>query len=129
MEAFYLEIRNVHFWAVLSSGALLLLRGTALNLLGAGWALGWPLRYLSWVVDTVLLTSALMLTTIIRQFPFIDSWLTVKVLLLAPYLVLGYLALRAKSRRKRVVALLGAGAAFGFIYTVARAHQPLGLFA
>lgn len=129
MEPFYLEIRTVHIWAVLTSGALLLLRGLAVNLSAARWPMAAPLRYLSWTVDTVLLTAALMLTTIIRQFPFIDGWLTVKVVLLVPYIVLGYFALRAGSLRNRWLALAGAAATFYFIYTVARAHHPLGLFA
>lgn len=129
MEPFYLEIRTVHIWAVLTSGALLLLRGLAVNLFAARWPMAAPLRYLSWTVDTVLLTAALMLTTIIRQFPFIDAWLTVKVVLLVPYIVLGYFALRAGSPRNRWLALVGAAATFCFIYTVARAHHPLGLFA
>lgn len=129
MEPFYLEIRTVHIWAVLTSGALLLLRGLAVNLFAARWPMAAPLRYLSWTVDTVLLTAALMLTTIIRQFPFIDGWLTVKVVMLVPYIVLGYFALRAGSLRNRWLALAGAAATFYFIYTVARAHHPLGLFA
>ena len=129
MEPFYLEIRTVHIWAVLTSGALLLLRGLAVNLFAARWPMAAPLRYLSWTVDTVLLTAALMLTTIIRQFPFIDAWLTVKVVLLVPYIVLGYFALRAGSPRNRWLALVGAAATFCFIYTVARAHHPLGLLA
>ena len=37
MEPFYLEIRAVHIAAVLTSGALLLLRGLGLNLFGARW--------------------------------------------------------------------------------------------
>jgi len=129
MEPFYLEIRTAHIWAVLTSGALLLLRGMAVNLFAARWPMAAPLRYLSWTVDTVLLTAALMLTTIIRQFPFADAWLTVKVVLLVPYIVLGYFALRAGSPRNRWLALAGAAATFYFIYTVARAHHPLGPFA
>lgn len=126
MEAFYLEIRQVHIASVLTSGALLLLRGLALNLFGARWALAAPLRYLSWTVDTVLLTAALMLTTIIRQYPFADGWLTVKVILLAPYILLGYFALRGQNRTTRLQSLAGAALVFGYIYWVARAHHPLG---
>jgi uncharacterized membrane protein SirB2 len=42
-----------------------------------------PLRYLSYTIDTVLLTAALMLTAIVQQYPFVHAWLTVKVVLLA----------------------------------------------
>ena len=129
METFYLEIRAVHIGSALTSGALFLLRALALNLLGARWALAAPLRYLAWTVDTVLLTAALMLMTITGLDPVEDSWLTVKVLLVALYIVLGYLALRASSAQRRLAAMVGAVLVFGFIYTVARAHHPLGFFA
>jgi uncharacterized membrane protein SirB2 len=77
-------------------------------------------------VDTVLLTAALMLMTIIRQYPFANGWLTVKVLLVIPYVALGYMALRSATRRLRLISLAGAMLVFGYIYTVARAHHPLG---
>ena len=92
----------------------------------ARWALAAPFRYFSWTVDTVLLTAALMLTTIIRQYPFADGWLTVKVLLLAPYILLGSYALRGQNRRTRLLSLAGAALVFGYIYWVARTHHPLG---
>ena len=129
MVEFYLPIRHVHIAAVLTSATLLLARGLALNLAGARWPLAWPLRYLSWTIDTVLLTAALMLMTITHQDPVRHGWLTVKVLLLVPYIVLGYMALRGATRGKRLAALAGAAAIFGYIYSVARAHDPLGWFA
>ena len=129
MVEFYLEIRAVHIGSVMTSGTLFLLRGLALNLFGWRWALAWPLRYLSWTVDTVLLTAALMLMTIVHQYPVIDGWLTVKVVLLVPYIVLGYLALRGETRRVRLAAFAGAALTFRYIYSVARAHDPLGFLA
>jgi len=129
MEPFYLEIRAVHIGSALISGALFLLRALALNLFGARWPLAAPLRYLAWTIDSVLITAALMLMTIIHQLPGADAWLTVKVLLIALYVVLGYYALRAGSGRTRWAALAAAVLTFGMIYSVARAHHPLGLLA
>ena len=129
MEPFYLEIRAVHIGAVILSGALLLLRGVAHNLLNASWAMAWPIRALSYTVDTTLLTAALMLMTIVRQYPFVDSWLTMKVLLLLVYIFLGYLALWSATARTRWVSLGGAALVYGFIISIARAHSPLGIFA
>ena len=129
MVEFYLEIRAVHIGSVMTSGTLFLLRGLALNLFGWRWALAWPLRYLSWTVDTILLTAALMLMTIVHQYPVIDGWLTVKVVLLVPYIVLGYLALRGETRRVRLAAFAGAALTFLYSYSVARAHDPLGFLA
>ena len=129
MEPFYLEIRHVHIGSALLSGSLLLLRALAFNLLGARWPMASPLRYLSWSVDTVLLTAALMLMTITGLDPVQDSWLTVKVLLIVVYVVLGYYALRADSKRNRWLSFAAAAATFGFIYSIARAHHPLGFLA
>src|SRR3546814_8288233 len=77
MIEFYPEVRLVHIWAVIASGTLFALRGLALNL-GAAWPKAAPLRRLSYTIDTVLLIAALMLMTLVQQYPFVDAWLTVK---------------------------------------------------
>ena len=115
--------------AAFASVGLFLVRGAAL-LAGMAWPRALPLRYLSWTIDTVLLTAALMLTTLVRQYPFVHAWLTVKVVLLVVYIALGMLAFSARRGRPlRAAAWVAALAVFGFIYSVARAHHPLGLFA
>lgn len=130
MEAFYLEIRHVHMGAVFASGGLFLLRGLGVNLLGASWPMWAPVRYLSYTIDTVLLTAALMLMTIVHQFPFVHAWLTVKLVLLVVYIVLGSFALkRGKTRVARLGFFVGALLVFAFILSVARAHDPAGVFA
>lgn len=129
MEPYYAEIRLVHLFAVLTSGTLFFLRGLGINVFGARWPMLAPVRYLTYTVDTVLLTAALMLTTIIHQYPFVDAWLTVKVLLLVVYVGLGTYALkRGQTEKIRLYAWVGALAVFAFIASVARAHNPLGLF-
>ena len=86
-----------------------------------------PLRYLTYTVDTVLLTAALMLATLLHQYPFVHGWLTAKVLLLIVYVVLGTFALkRARTRRARAWCFVAASAVFLLIVGVARAHHPLG---
>lgn len=133
MIEFYAEIRLVHIGAVLVSGAIFLLRGTLLFSGGArpaAWAMAAPVRFLSYTVDTVLLTAALMLMTIVRQYPFVDAWLTAKVLLLALYIALGILAFRPGRRRPvRLACWLAALVVYAWIITVARAHDPLGVLA
>jgi uncharacterized membrane protein SirB2 len=129
MAEFYLQIKWVHIAAVIASGVLFFLRGGA-QLLGARWTMAAPLRYLSYAIDTVLLTAALMLATILHQMPFVNGWLTVKVLLLVVYIVLGSFALkRATNRRQQAICWIGALLVYGFIISVARAHSPLGIFA
>lgn len=130
MIEYYLQIQRVHIAAVLISGGLFLLRG--LMVLGgrrdlAMWA---PLRYLVYTNDTVLLTAALMLMTILNQYPFVNSWLTVKVLLLAIYIVIGALAFHGqRGTRSRAALWAAALAVYLYIISVARAHHPLGIFA
>ena len=129
MEAFYAEIRAAHIGAVVLSGLLMLLRGVARNALDARWTMAAPVRILSYTIDSILLTAALMLMTIGRQYPLVDSWLTTKVVLLVLYILLGYRALRAPNARSRWASLAGAALIYALIVGVARAHDPLGWFA
>jgi uncharacterized membrane protein SirB2 len=129
MIELYPEIKWVHIAAVLTSGGLFALRGLAM-LGGARWYMAAPLRYLSYTVDTVLLTAALMLATMLHQYPFIHAWLTVKVLLLALYVVLGSYALKRGATRTSRAWFLGAALlVYAFIISVARTHDPRGVFA
>src|SRR4051812_47615162 len=126
MLEFYPDIKWVHICAVIASGSLFMLRGAGV-LAGARWPMWAPLRYLTYSIDTVLLTAALMLVTILHQYPFVQAWLTVKVLLLVVYIVLGSFALRrARTRQSRAILYLTALAVYLFIASVARAHDPLG---
>lgn len=130
MIEFYPQIKNVHVAAVLASGTLFAVRGAAFVLADARWAMAAPLRYLSYTIDTVLLTAALMLATILHQYPFVHSWLTAKVLLLVVYVVLGSYALkRGRTRSARIVCWLAALSIFVFLVGIARAHHPLGVLA
>lgn len=129
MLEFYPEIKFVHVGAVILSGSLFALRGMMM-LAQSPLAHHVALRYLSYAIDTTLLTAALMLVTILHQYPFVHAWLTVKILLLVVYIVLGTLALRrARSRRVRIACYFAALAVFVLIVGVARAHNPWGVFA
>ena len=129
MIEFYQEIKWVHVAAVLSSGGLFAFRGVAM-LAGARWYMAAPLRFLSYTIDTVLLTAALMLATMLRQYPFVHGWLTTKVLLLVVYVVLGSYALkRGATPTVRGWTFAVALLVYGFIISVARAHDPRGVFA
>jgi uncharacterized membrane protein SirB2 len=129
MIEFYPQIKLVHVTMVILSGLLFALRGSA-QLAGARWTMAAPLRYLSYAIDTTLLTAALMLVTVLHQYPFVQAWLTVKVLLLVVYIVLGSFALkRARTFRVRLSCFLAALGVYLFIASVARAHDPRGIFA
>lgn len=126
---FYPQIKLLHIWCVALSGTLFLFRGS-LSLAGVGLANHAALRYLSYAIDTTLLTAALMLVVILHQYPFVQAWLTAKVLLLVVYIVLGTIALkRGRTPRARAGAFVAALAVFGFIISVAIAHDARGVFA
>ena len=129
MSEYYLTLRGVHIGCAVLTVTLFVLRG-GLMLADSPWQRNAVLRYLPHAVDTVLLTTALMLTTVIHQYPFSTGWLTAKVVLLVAYVVLGSIALkRGRTKRIRVAAFVAALATVGFLVTVARAHHPLGILA
>ena len=128
MIEFYPQIKLVHVAAVIASGSLFALRGGA-QLLGARWTMASPLRYLSYGIDTVLLVAAVMLALVLRQYPFVHAWLTVKVVLLIVYIALGSFALkRGATRAGRAGSFIAAVAVYLLIVSVARAHDPWGMF-
>ena len=126
MIEFYAQIRSVHIWAVTLSGCLFALRGVGM-LAGARWPRAALLRYLSYSIDTVLLTAALMLVTILPAAVFANGWLTVKLVLVVAYVVLGVFALRrGRSRGVRAGCYAAALLVFAAIVGIARMHHPLG---
>jgi len=129
MIELYLPLRVVHITCAILTISLFLFRGL-LMLAESPLQQNPVLRWTPVAVDTALLTSALMLTTIIRQYPFTTAWLTAKVVLLVLYIVLGSIALRrGRTKKIRLAAFVAALATVGFLVTVARTHQPLGLLA
>jgi len=83
---FYYAIKNLHITCVVLSAAGFLLRGL--------WMMtGNPLlqhrltRILPHLVDTTLLLSAITLTVLIQQYPFVAGWATAKILGLIVYIL------------------------------------------
>ena len=82
-------------------------------------------RVVPHVVDTVLLASAIGLVVMLRQYPFMQPWLTAKVLGLLVYIGLGTIALkRGRTRPIRIAALASAIVVFVWIVATARGHSP-----
>jgi len=127
LMAFYPQIKWVHVAAVSASGSLFALRGTLVQAGHPRWAMAAPVRYLSYSVDTVLLTAALMLLTILPRAMFANGWLTVKLALVVVYVVLGTFALRrGRTPRVRATCFIAALLVFVTIIGIALAHHPLG---
>ena len=129
MVEYYADIRWLHIGCVATSGTLFAVRGLA-TCLGAQWTMAPGLRYLSYVLDTLLLCAGLFLAIASHQYPFVVPWLTAKVLLLPLYVVLGSYALkRARTPRIRATCYITALAVFLLIISVARTRNPAGLLA
>lgn len=119
MIAFYPQVKWVHVAMVIASGSLFALRGAGM-LMGSTIGMAAPVRYLSYAIDTTLLTAALMLATMLYQYPFVHGWLTAKVLLLVIYIVLGSFALkRGATIKTRALFFVAALIVYGMIATVA----------
>ena len=126
MIEFYPQIKQVHIAAVLASGSLFLLRGLAVQ---GGSSLGMrtPVRYLSYTIDTVLLTAACMLLTILPSAVYANGWLLLKLALLVVYVGLGTFALkRGRSARVRLTCFAAALLVYACMVAIARSHDPLG---
>ena len=126
---FYPQIKAVHIATVVASGLLFALRGLLVHAGQSRIAMAAPVRYLSYAIDTTLLIAALVLVAILPGAMFANGWLAAKIALLVVYIALGVFALRrGRSPRVRIACWLAALAAFGFMYTIARAHHPGGIF-
>jgi len=120
----YTVLKDIHITCVVLTISLFSLRGW--------WMLrGSPLLNRPWVriaphvVDTTLLTSALALAWTIRQYPFVNGWLTAKLLALFLYIGLGTLALkRGRTRKIRTLCLILALGTFAYIVSVALTKTP-----
>ena len=127
LMVFYPQIKWVHIAAVSASGSLFALRGALVQAGRTHWAMAAPVRYLSYTVDTLLLTAALMLLTILPGAMFANGWLTTKLVLVVAYVVFGTFALRrGRTPRMRAACYLAALLVFATIVGIALAHHPLG---
>ena len=69
----------------------------------------------------------MMLSSMLRMYPFVHSWLTAKVVLLVVYVVLGSFALkRGRTRKVRALCWIAALIVYASIIAIALAHDPLG---
>ena len=98
-------------------GVLMLARSP---LLEARW-----IRVAPHVVDTVLLASGIWLAWFSHQYPFVQPWLTAKLLGLFAYIGFGTIALRlGKTRTVRGVFFVLALATAAYIVAVAVTRDP-----
>lgn len=120
----YLWVKYLHVTCVVLSVSLFVVRA-ALELLAQPWRQWRLLKVAPHLIDTVLLTSALWLAWRIGQYPFVNGWLTAKVLALLAYILLGMRALGKRTpQRQRLPFFLAALLSVGYIVGVALTHSP-----
>ncbi len=129
MIELYPEIRSTHIFTIAISGLWMALRG-----LGLLAGMQWPRHILAWALEWVILaslvTAGVLMVTLLPREVFANHWLTVKLLFVSAYLLLGYAALLMPlARIRRALVLAGSLGCYGVAYSIARAHDPLGLLA
>ena len=123
----YTALYYLHIAAVIFSGSFFLLRG--IWMLQDSRMLGLKLvRIAPHVNDTLLLGAAIGLAVISQQYPLTHDWLTVKVVALIAYIVLGVFSFRGNSKTVRVVCFAAALLTFAFMVSVAFTRHPTGFF-
>lgn len=118
-------LKSIHLTAVTLTIAGFVLRGFWMlrqsPLLESRWT-----RTLPHINDTVLLLSACGCAALLGQYPFVNDWLTAKVIGLLAYIGCGAIALTyGPTRGTRVTALLLAVLCIGYVVAVALTKNPL----
>ncbi len=82
-------------------------------------------KILPHAIDTLLLASAIGLMVTVNQYPFVNHWLTAKLLALIAYILFGVITLKkAQTNQAKVAALVAALSCFGYILAVAITKSP-----
>lgn len=121
----YFAFKHIHMLCAVISIISFIVRG-ALAIQGSSILQKKWIRIAPHIVDTLLLLSAIGLMVSIQQYPFVNSWLTAKLLGLIVYIFLGVVTLKiAKSQPVRIVSYVLAIATFCYIASVAVTKTPL----
>ncbi|NVJ60090.1 MAG: SirB2 family protein [Gammaproteobacteria bacterium] len=84
-----------------------------------------PVKIIPHIVDTVLLASAVVLVVVTGLYPLKVDWVTLKLLLLVAYIILGTFALkRGKTKKTKIISFVAALITFFAIYGLAM-HKPI----
>jgi len=119
-------LKDIHVTTALISITLFLIRGLWVMKGSAMMQKKW-VKIVPHVNDTVLLGTAIALTISIGQYPFVDAWVTAKLLGLVVYICLGIEVFRiARTNLGRALAWLGGLLVFLFVVSVAVTKSPVG---
>jgi uncharacterized membrane protein SirB2 len=108
METLYFAVKHLHLTLVAVSVLFFVVR-FVLHMRASSIMDKKFIKITPHVIDTFLLLSGLALCFIIQQFPFVDPWLTEKIIAVAAYIALGMMAFKAdRSKLFRFFAFIGA---------------------
>ena len=121
----YLAIKHLHMTCAALSGSFFFIRGIWMLRDSPRLQQRW-VKTVPHIIDTVLLGSALTMAVWSSQYPFVQNWLTAKLLALVAYILLGTIALkRGKTKTVRTIAFVAALAVFAYIVKVAITRQVI----
>jgi len=121
----YEMVKYIHLTTIILSVVLFLLR-FALNTMQSPLLQKKRLKIFPHVVDTFLILSAATLCVILKQYPFIDAWVTEKLLALVMYIFMVTLALKlGHTSFMRSIGLIGALSWLVYAGMVAVSKQPI----
>ncbi len=124
----FATIKLIHVTSIILSYILFSLRGI--------WMIqGSPLLKMKWVkflphvIDTILLTSAILLVSMIQKYPGFNIWISAKIGGLLLYILLGMIALRlGKTQKIKTISWILAQIVFFYIVLVALTKNPTLIF-
>lgn len=115
----YLGIKHLHMLLAVISIAGFAWRG-GLKLKGSALLEQRWLRIAPHIIDTFLLAAGIYLAVASTQYPFVQNWLTAKVIGLVVYIGLGVYVMRvASTQGQRIVGYVLALLTFAYILSVA----------
>ena len=121
----YMMAKHLHMTAVGLSILLFVFRFIGSQFDASVLSKKW-VKILPHIVDTVLLASAIWLCVILSQYPFVNAWLTFKVVGVVLYIVFGLFALKkAKTTMGKWSFFVAALAVLMATAMVAVTKQPL----
>ncbi|GAB3022894.1 SirB2 family protein [Bowmanella dokdonensis] len=121
----YLLLKHLHLTTIALSLSLFILRFYWVLKGSAMMQKKW-VKVVPHIVDTVLLASAIGLTIVIAQYPFVHAWLTEKVMAVLLYILMGMVALKlGRTLFIRWIGFIGALCWLAFAAKVALFKQPL----
>lgn len=121
----YEIVKHTHLTAIALSVLLFLLR-FVLNALQSPMLQKKWLKILPHIVDTLLLVSAVALCIMLQQYPFVDAWVTEKLMALVMYIFMVTLALKlGRNGFMRGIGLVGAISWIAYAGMVAVNKQPI----